>query len=263
MQMPNSLHPMIVRTAIKLVALLFFLLLWQVLVQANVMKPLMFGNIPSPIEILKTLSSVLVKKIFYYHVTASLLRVGAGSLLALIVAVHFGLLIGLSKRAHDLFFPLFEILRPIPQIAWIPVAILLFPTIEGSIIFITFIGAFYPILVNTIAGVTRVEPNLITAAESMGATKQQMLRLVYFPAALPSIFTGFTIGIGVSWISVVAAEMIAGKYGIGYYTWTSYTIMSYSETIIGMFTIGLLGSLCFAALKQLERFCLGWREEKG
>ena len=249
-------------TVRKGISVLLFLLLWEVLVKANVMTPLMFGNLPAPTDVLKTFAKVLADGTFYYHIGASLGRIVVGSFLALPVAVFLGVLIGRARWAEDFILPMLEALRPIPQISWIPVAILLFPSIEGSIIFITFLGAFFPILVNTIEGIRGVSPSYITAAFSMGATRRQMLTKVYLPAAVPHIMTGFSVGVGVSWMSVIAAEMISGKYGIGYYTWTSYTLMAYSETIVGMITIGVLGLVCFAGISRVKKYLLRWRGEE-
>ena len=251
------------RVSRRVAAVAIFVGIWQVLVGNNVMAPLMFGNLPSPAEVLTTFVTVLRKPVYYYHILASFGRILAGSLLALPLAVALGLIIGLSRLAEDLLLAIFDMLRPIPQISWIPVAILIFPSVEGSIIFITFLGAFFPILINTIAGVAGISPPLIIAAKSMNATRWQLLRYVYLPGITPNIFTGFTIGVGMSWMSVIAAEMISGKYGIGYYTWTSYTLMAYGETIIGMITIGAMGTVCFGLIKALEKHLLQWREESG
>jgi len=228
------------------------------LVNGNMMHPLMFGNIPSPIDVFKALIKDLGNKVFYAHIVASVTRVFSGISVALLLAIPLGLLISLTKFGRDFVFPLVELIRPIPQIAWIPTAILLFPSVEGSIVYITFIGAFFPVLINTISGVKSIPAVLITAAECMGATPWQMVRKVVLPGALPGIFTGITVGVGVSWMGVIAAEMISGKYGVGYFTWISYTLMSYPETIVGMVTIGALGSLCFAIVRLAEKRLIRW-----
>lgn len=245
----------------KTTAFLIFLAIWHALVTNNVMVPLMFGNLPSPVDVGKTLIKALGETTFYYHIAASFVRIFIGSTLALPLAVLLGILIGRTAWAEDFILPILDSLRPIPQISWIPVAILLFPSVEGSIIFITFLGAFFPILVNTIAGIREVNPSYILAARSMGATKWQMLTKIYLPDAIPNILTGFSVGVGISWMSVIAAEMISGKYGIGYYTWTSYTLMAYSETIVGMITIGVMGILCFTFIQRVEKYLLRWRLE--
>lgn len=249
----NSQH-----IARRIIALSFFLIVWQLLVNNNLMFPLMFGNIPSPIDVVAALGKELGNKVFYAHIIASLTRVFTGILVAFVLAIPLGLLISTTKFGRDFIFPMVELVRPIPQIAWIPTAILLFPTVEGSIIYITFIGAFFPMLINTISGVKGIPAVLITAARCMGATPWQLLRKVILPGALPGIFTGVTVGVGVSWMGVIAAEMISGKYGIGYYTWISYTLMTYPETIVGMITIGTLGSLCFGIIRLIERRLVRW-----
>ncbi|WP_338433359.1 ABC transporter permease [Clostridium tyrobutyricum] len=244
----------------KMISIAVFIFIWYMLVKLNLERPLMFGNLPSPIEVLKSIKGVLTDKVFYLHVLYSSLRVISGCILALPIGVIFGLLIGLTKIAENFISPIFEMLRPIPQIAWIPIAILVFPSAEESIIFITFLGAFFPILINTIAGTQQVSPSLIDAAKSMNATRDQLIRHVYFSSAIPNIFTGLTLGIGNSWMSVIAAEMISGKYGIGYYTWTAYTLMQYPETIVGMITIGLIGTICFTCVRIVKRSVLKWRQ---
>lgn len=242
----------------RLTAIVVFLITWQLLVNANLMFPLYFGNIPSPTDVFEALVKELGNKVFYAHIAASLTRVFIGISAAFALAVPLGLLISLTKFGRDFLFPLVELVRPVPQIAWIPTAILLFPTVEGSIIYITFIGAFFPMLINTISGVKSIPAVLITAADCMGATPWQLVRKVILPGALPGIFTGITVGVGVSWMGVIAAEMISGKYGVGYYTWISYTLMTYPETIVGMIAIGTLGSLCFGAVRLAENRLVRW-----
>lgn len=244
----------------KIASIVIFLVVWQVLVMANVQKPLMFGNLPTPVRVFEAFGALLKQKEFYYHVGFSCLRILIGCGLALPLGVVFGMLIGLTRFGKDFLLPVFDILRPIPQITWIPISILLFTTIEGSIIFITFIGAFFPILVNTIAGTKTVSQTLLDAAASMHATRAQTIRYVYFPSAVPNIFTGLSVGIGTSWMSVIAAEMISGKYGIGYFTWMSYNLMNYADTIVGMITIGLVGILCFTLIRKLENVVLAYRK---
>lgn len=244
----------------KIISITLFIVVWYLLVKTNLRRPLMFGNLPSPLDVLKSIKSVLKDRVFYMHILYSSIRVISGCTLALPIGIIFGLLIGLTDFAKNFISPIFEMLRPIPQIAWIPIAILIFPSAEGSIIFITFLGAFFPILINTIAGTQQVNPSLIDAAKSMNATRWQLIRYVYFSSSVPNIFTGLTLGIGNSWMSVIAAEMISGKYGIGYYTWTSYTLMQYPETIVGMITIGLIGVICFTFVGIAENSVLKWRQ---
>ena len=168
-------------------------------------------------------------------------RVLAGYLAALIIGVALGLAIGRSNWAEDLLLPPLEVLRPIPAVAWIPLAILMFPSSELSMVFITFTGALFPILLNTVHGVEGVDPRLIASAKSLGAGRRAILLEVFLPGAAPSIITGLAIGMGTSWFCLVTAEMISGQFGIGYYTWESYTIQNYADIVVGMLLIGVLG----------------------
>jgi hypothetical protein len=136
-------------------------------------------------------------------------------------------------------YPAIDVLRPIPAIAWVPMSIMLWPTNETSICFITFLGAFYPILVNTIHGVHSLDGVLIRAARCLGASEFRLFLNVILPGSLPHIFTGLAVGMGVAWVSLIAAEMISGQFGVGYFTWEAlirwWTI---PRSCFGMITIG-------------------------
>ncbi|RZA04324.1 MAG: ABC transporter permease [Moraxellaceae bacterium] len=192
------------------------------------------------------------------HLSSSLARVFSGYLTASIVGVSLGLAVGRSKRAEKILMPPLELLRPIPAVAWIPLAILMFPSSEASMIFITFTGALFPILLNTIHGVEAVDPRLIASARSLGANKSAILREVILPGATPSIITGLSIGMGTSWFCLVTAEMISGQFGIGYYTWSSYVIQNYADIIVGMLLIGLLGMGSSWLIKRLGDLLTPW-----
>lgn len=244
----------------NVLSILMFIALWELLVNKNVLRPLMFGNLPPPSRVIREAANVLSDKEYYLHIMYSCVRVTVGCALALVLGVLFGLFIALNKYCRYFFQPIFDLLRPIPQITWIPISILLFPTVEGSIGFITFLGAFFPILVNTVAGVDSISPNLISAAISMHMNKLQRVWYVYFPGAVPGIFVGLSVGVGTSWMSVIAAEMISGKFGIGYYTWMSYNLMKYEDTIIGMITIGVIGLISFALINVVKMLVLRYRK---
>ena len=151
---------------------------------------------------------------------------------------------------RDLIVPYIEILRPIPAVAWIPLAILMWPTEESSIIYITFLGALFPIVLNTVHGVEQTPAVLVRAAQSLGASPLHIFWHVVMPAALPSIATGLAIGMGVSWFSLLAGEIISGQYGIGYFTWNAYSLINYPDIIVGMLMIGALGTLVDARRAQ-------------
>ncbi len=243
----------------KILSVVFFLIIWQLLVDINVMWPLMFGNLPSPLRVIREAVSILTMPEYYVHIAYSCWRVLVGCVTALIIGVFIGTIIALNRYCRYFLLTVLDLLRPIPQITWIPISILLFPTVEGSIEFITFLGAFFPILVNTIAGINNIPDNLVTAAVSMHASKSQQIFRVYLPNAVPQIFVGLSVGMGTSWMSVIAAEMISGKYGIGYYTWMSYNMMQYENTIIGMLTIGVIGLISFALLDLVKRRVLRYQ----
>jgi NitT/TauT family transport system permease protein len=223
-----------------------------------------FQNVPSPQEALAAGRELLESQKMFSHLTASMSRVLSGYLAAAITGIMFGLLIGRSRIAEDALLPPLEMLRPVPAVAWIPLAILMFPSSELSMVFITFTGALFPILLNTIHGVEAVDARLIASARSLGSGRRAMFTEVILPAAAPSIFTGLSIGMGTAWFCLVTAEMIAGQFGIGYYTWASYTIQNYAEIVVGMALIGLLGMGSSALVKKLGNAMMPWHafEEK-
>jgi NitT/TauT family transport system permease protein len=193
------------------------------------------------------------------HVMLSCRRILIGFSLAAVIAVPLGLVMGRFKLIHEFVFPVTEILRPIPAIAWVPMAIMLWPTNEQSIVYITFLGSFFPILVNTLHGMSLVDPVLVRAAQCLGARERSIFRDVYFPASLPHIFTGLTVGMGVAWVSLIAAEMISGQYGIGYFTWEAYSLVQYADIALGMIAIGVLGLGSSMLIRGAGQLVMPWR----
>lgn len=217
-----------------------------------------FNNIPSPGEVWDNAAYLAQSDKFYNNMYVSLRRILLGFGIATVLGVALGLLIGQYRSARGLLFPLFETLRPVPAIAWVPMAIMLWPTNETSIVFITFLGSFFPILLNTIHGVNSVDPVLLRAARCLGTSEFGLLRQVVLPASLPHIFTGLAIGMGVAWVSLIAAEMISGQFGIGYFTWEAYSLIEYADIAIGMIVIGVLGLLCSGAIRILGTMLMPW-----
>ncbi len=200
-----------------------------------------FENVPPPTEVAQAAVRLLHSPRFASHVGSSLRRIFFGFALASVLGVGLGLVIGRSRLAGNLLLQPLEILRPIPAVAWIPMAVLLFATGEQSMVYITFIGAFFPILLSTVHGVERIDHRLIDASRTLGAGPLAVFGEVIPPCALPAIITGLSIGMGTSWFSLVTAEMISGQFGIGYYTWEAYTLQNYPDIVVGMIAIGLLG----------------------
>jgi len=245
---------------IGLAAILFALVVWQILSYNRINIILSFENIPTPLVVGEQFLKLIVTDEFYKHIGASLQRIGIAFFLASFLGVIIGVLMGRSKIFRDIMFPYIEILRPIPAVAWIPLAILMMPTEESSIIYITFLGAFFPVVLNTVHGVEQTPESLVRAAESLGATKKSIMWHVILPGALPSIMAGLAIGMGVAWFSLLAGEIISGQYGIGYFTWNSYTLVEYPNIIIGMLTIGGLGTLSTLLVKKASIPALRWQE---
>ncbi len=189
----------------------------------------------------------------------SLFRIFSGFMLALIVGVPQGLAWGVSRTLKAASLPVFEIFRPIPPLAFLPAAIYLMPTAELSIIFVIFLGAYFTIVINTINGVYNVEKSLQRAALSLGARRTDIFWKVVFPGTLPSIITGATVGMGITWMVLVAAEMIAGRSGIGFLTWESYTAGDIPQVVVGMASMGVGGAICSAAIWRFGSNLTPWR----
>jgi NitT/TauT family transport system permease protein len=217
-----------------------------------------FTNVPTPGEVLQKVFEVNQSGKFLVNIGISVRRILIGFGVATMIAVPLGLLIGRYKLVRDLALPICEVLRPIPAIAWVPMAIMLWPTNEVSIVFITFLGSFFPILLNTIHGVHTLDAVLIRAARCLGASELHLFLNVILPGAMPHIFTGLSVGMGVAWVSLIAAEMISGQFGVGYFTWEAYSLVSYSEIGLGMITIGILGLLCSGAIRMLGMLVMPW-----
>jgi NitT/TauT family transport system permease protein len=217
-----------------------------------------FKNVPTPSEVLDQALAVSSSSKFLVNVATSLRRILAGFALATGLGLLLGLLVGKYQRASELLMPAIEVLRPIPAIAWVPISIMLWPNNEASIVFITFLGAFFPILLNTVDGVHRIDRVLLNAGRSLGASEPQVFFHIILPAVMPCVFTGLSVGMGVAWVSLIAAEMISGQFGVGYFTWEAYSLVNYPAIVLGMLTIGLLGLACSGVLRIVGRLVMPW-----
>src|SRR5260370_24314615 len=188
-----------------------------------------------------------------YDMAASFSRVLAGFAIATALAVALGVAIGWSRATEVVIEPTLQMLRPIPPVSWIPLAIIWFGIANKPAIFLVFRGAFFPVLMNTIHGVKTVDHNLVRAGAMMGATERQLLTGIVFPAALPSIFSGLRIAIGSAWMLTVTAEMVAVKSGLGYVLWDSYYFLRYDLGLAALIPFGLLGYLSYLVLKATHR----------
>lgn len=217
-----------------------------------------FKNVPTPYEVYQQLTQVGLSNKYLYNIAISVRRILTGFAIAIVIGVPLGLAIGKYKRVSDFFMPAVEMMRPIPAIAWVPMSIMLWPNNEASIVFITFIGAFFPILLNTIHGVHSLDGVLIRAGRCLGAGEGRLLWNVILPGSLPHIFTGLAVGMGVAWVSLIAAEMISGQFGVGYFTWEAYSLVNYPAIVLGMITIGVLGLACSGIIRMVGVLMMPW-----
>lgn len=241
------------RWLVRMASILAFLLVWWFLTEYKIAS---FAKLPGPIA---TFLGIFSYRQVFEDAWISTVRVFVGFAVAAAIGTPLGLAIGWKRTVEDMALPLVELFRPIPPISWIPLAILLLPTTESSVVFITFIAAFFPIVLNARLGVTNVERIYVDVARVQGADEARIFRDIILPAAMPSVFTGMAIGMGIAWVCVVAAEMIAGDKGIGYRVWESYYLIKYVQTILGMVLIGVLGFISSAAITRLGARLMKWR----
>jgi NitT/TauT family transport system permease protein len=196
---------------------------------------------------------------YYKDIWFSVRRVGIAFALATGLGVPLGLFLGWSRSFREYVFPVFETLRPIPVLAWVPLAILMFSGSETPVIFLTFLASFFATALNTMLGVESIDESYSRAACCLGASKWQVFREVIVPGAMPYIFTGLQISVGVAWFSLVAGEMVSGEFGLGYVINTSYTMVRYPTIVIGMITLGAVGYLTSALVRMLGDYMMQWR----
>ena len=226
------------------------LLLWDGAVQFS--KSDIF---PRPHEVLLGIVELVQRGVLLKYVVASLFRVSIGYTLAVVVGVTLGLLLGWSRAAFLAFNPLIQILRPISPIAWIPIAILWFHVDDRAPIFLIFLSSFFPITVASIAAVQNIQPVYVRAAQNFGLTRWDLFMRVIFPACLPQILTSLRIALGIAWLVVVAAEMIAVNSGLGYLIIDARNAgKRYDLVVAGMLMIGLIGFVLDVLIRRLERF---------
>ncbi|MEU1722057.1 ABC transporter permease [Nonomuraea sp. NPDC005692] len=236
---------------------------WQLLTVTDARLWLRFDRLPSLDEIAAQAARQLATRTYYLDLLQSLSRILTGFGLAAVAGIAVGVLVARSPRTGDVLGPLLEAVRPIPAIALVPMAILLFPADEQGIVFITFTAAFFPVMVSTRHAVRALPTLWEDAVRTLGGRRRHVLVNVVLPGVLPGVFGGLSVGMGVAWICVISAEMISGEFGVGYRTWMSYTIVDYPAVIVGMVTIGLLGWLTSAAVELAGRRATRWLPRAG
>jgi NitT/TauT family transport system permease protein len=243
------------------VSLVLFLILWQVgsTSRAWLGTPLpIISAVPSPDSVLRAWAPLLSDSGYWQSWMWSAFRVGFGFTAAALVGIPFGLALAANATFRGIAFPVFELLRPIPPLAWVPASIIFWPTQELSIAFVIFLGGFYTIVLNVVGGAEAIDARLIQSARSMGATPGTIFRRLILPGVLPSIGVGMQVAIGITWEVVVAAEMISGGGaggaassggGLGFFIWNSYVGGAYPDIIVGMISIGIAGYLSSALVR--------------
>jgi nitrate/nitrite transport system permease protein len=228
-----------------IVALAIILIIWQVLSAGE--NP----NLPAPLTVLKETWDPLIVNPFYdnggtdkglfWQLLASLQRVGIGFSLSAIVGIGLGILIGSNKIMFDALDPIFQVLRTIPPLAWLPISLAAFRQSDPSAIFVIFITAIWPIIINTTVGVQQIPQDYRNVSRVLQLSRVEYFFNILIPSAVPYIFTGLRIGIGLSWLAIVAAEMLVGGVGIGFFIWDAYNSSRMSQIILALIYVGVVG----------------------
>jgi NitT/TauT family transport system permease protein len=232
-----------------------------------------FNKLPGPVEVWReftsrtpTYGTSLFTPEYYKHILWSVWRVAQAFFWATALGVPLGLFMGWKKRFRDYTFPILELLRPIPVLAWVPVAILIFSGIasrEAPIIFLAFLAAFFATTLNTLLGVESIDESYFRAARCLGSKPRHIFFRIVLPGALPFIFTGLQISVGVAWFSLVAAEMVSGEYGLGFLIWDSYVLSQFAVIVIAMVTLGVIGYAFSALIRVVGRLLMRWTVQEG
>lgn len=243
---------------VRTVALpLLCLVLWYLLsAWLEVFSPIIM---PPPSAVGEAFIDLIGSGELLLHVRSSLTRVFLGFGMAAAVGVPLGILMGLYRAITEFAQGMVNLLRPIPPLAWIPIAILWFGIGNASAVFIVTYAAFFPVLLNTISGVKDVDRLMIRAAKTLGARDRFIVWHVVLPAALPSVITGLRLGLGISWAAIVAAELIAAQSGLGYMIEYYRRLIMTEKVVLGMIVIGLIGLGLDIVLRRLEEIVLPWR----
>lgn len=253
------------RWALKGSSIVLFIAIWWALVEIGFLG---FDLLRTPLETAGSLSGFIAGESMgqggeslYVHGYQTLIRVLVGLGLAITTAIPLGLACGWSDWWRSYVYPAFELLRPIPPVAWVPIALIAFASEFIGIVWVVFIGAFFPIFVNTMEGVAQIEPEYVRAVRSLGGSKLDLYRHVVIPHTIPSMITGTTVGVGIAWIAVVAAEMLSGGPGLGYITFQAYRLMDTGVVIVGIVVLGTLGALSSSIVMRTGDKLTPWTDE--
>lgn len=231
-------------------------LIWQLLSELGFIKPI---TLPPPGKVAGSFVELIGNGQLFKHIGISILRVLEGFGLAAVTGILLGIGIGLSRLLDRLTDFMIQLLKPIPPIAWIPLAILWFGIGEASKIYIIFLGAFFPILVNVLDGIRQTDNKFVELGKVLEVNRKKFIRQIVIPGALPAVMTGLRVGLGVAWMCVVAAELIAATQGIGYMINDARQLSQPDIVLVGMITIGVIGKLMDDLLKKVEKRLVVWK----
>ncbi len=245
-----------------LIALIILLAIWQFLASIPGLTTL-----PTPVRVVQETWMPLIAYPFYdrggtdkglfWQVMSSLQRVAIGYSLAAVVGISLGILVGMNKRVSKSLDPIFQILRTVPPLAWVPIALAALQQNQPAALFVIFITAIWPILINTAVGVQQIPSDYNNVAKVLQLPKSEYFFKILFPAALPYIFTGLRISIGLAWLAIIAAEIVmSGIVGIGFFIWNAYQNSQISEIILALVYIGLVGWLLDKMMERLQTLIL-------
>jgi NitT/TauT family transport system permease protein len=242
--------------------LLAFVAIWEI---GTALNAPFLAELPPPTAVARDLASLAGTGGYWSSWSESLQRVFWGFVIALMLGIPLGLLMATSRTAKRLAWPVFEMLRPVPPLAWVPLAILFWPTQQLSITFVIFLGAFYTVVVNVVGGAEQIDRRHVLAARSLGASRLGLFRRVILPATLPSIVTGAVVGMGITWEVVVAAELISGggqsaaDGGLGFLVWSAYQGGDLARVVAGMVSLGVAGYLSSSIVRVAGARLMPWR----
>jgi len=232
------------------------IVIWQALFHLGYLNPVL---LPPPSQIALAFRDLLQSGDLPRHIGISMLRVLEGFGIAALLGLGLGVAIGLSRTLDRWTDLIIQVVKPIPPIAWIPLAILWFGIGEQSKVYIIFLGAFFPIIINTIDGIRQTDHKFVEVARLLDVPRLKFVRQVVLPGALPAIMTGLRVGLMVAWMCVVAAELIAASSGIGYLIMDARQLSQSDVVFVGMITIGVIGKLMDSLIKRVEKRLISWK----
>jgi len=246
----------------RLWLLAVFVVAWQLIsMYGQRVNPQLDVMMPPPTAVISAAADLIAHGVLLTHIVDSLKRVLLAVGAAAVLGVPLGLAMGWSKRFRAAVDPLLEFIRPIPPLAWIPLSILWFGIGDVQIVYIIFLAAFFPVVLNSLAGARDVDTYLVRAGLSLGARPRELFLTVVLPAALPHIFTGIRIGLGIGWMALVAGELVAAPSGLGYMINNARTLFRSDYILLGMVLIGALGLVLDYLMRQAARFAMPWHRQ--